>query len=163
MPLQLHDLRPNPGSRKRRKRVGRGNASGKGTYSGRGLKGQRSRSGRDYNAVFQGGGMSMFRTLPRRRGFKSRNRIVYQAINVVELGRRFEAGSEVDAAALVEARLLRRESQPFKILAGGPIEHAVHVRAERVTDAARAKIEAAGGSVEVIDATSADSSGADSA
>lgn len=160
MPLRLHDLRPNPGARKRRKRVGRGNASGKGTYSGRGLKGQRSRAGRDYNSVFEGGAMSMMRTLPRRRGFKNRNRVEYQAINVVDLARRFEPGASVDAPALVEARLLRRADQPFKILADGSIEHALHLRAERVSAAARAKIEAAGGSVEVIDATSADSSGA---
>lgn len=159
MPLRLHDLRPNPGARKRRKRVGRGNASGKGTYSGRGLKGQRSRAGRDYNSVFEGGAMSMMRTLPRRRGFKNRNRVEYQAINVIDLARRFEPGASVDAPALVEARLLRRVAQPFKILAGGSIEHALHLRAERVSAAARAKIEAAGGSVEVIDATSADSSG----
>ncbi len=163
MPLRLHDLRPNPGARKKRKRVGRGNASGKGTYSGRGLKGQRSRAGRDYNAVFEGGAMSMMRTLPRRRGFKHRGRIEYLAINVVELARRFAPGDAVDAEALVEARLLRRASQPYKILAGGPIEHALHVRAERVSPAARAKIEAAGGSVEVINATSADSSGPDQA
>ena len=161
MPLRLHDLRPNPGARKRRKRVGRGNASGKGTYSGRGLKGQRSRAGRDYNAVFEGGGMSMMRTLPRRGGFKNRNRVEYQPINVVELARRFEPDAAVDAEALVQARLLRRASQPFKVLAGGSIEHALHLRAERVSAAARAKIEAAGGTVEVIDATSADSSGSD--
>lgn len=164
MPLRLHDLRPNPGARTKRKRVGRGNASGKGTYSGRGLKGQRSRAGRDYNAVFEGGAMSMMRTLPRRRGFKHRGRVEYLAINVVELARRFAPGDAVDAEALVEAGLLRRAGQPHKILAGGPIEHALHVRAERVSAAARAKIEAAGGSVEVIiDATSADSSGSDQA
>ena len=163
MPLRLHDLRPNPGARKQRKRVGRGNASGKGTYSGRGLKGQRSRAGRDYNAVFEGGAMSMMRTLPRRGGFKNLNRVEYQPINVVELARRFAPGDVVDAEALVEARLLRRAGQPYKILAGGPIGHALHVRAARVSAAARAKIEAAGGSVEVINATSADSSGPDQA
>ncbi len=163
MPLRLHDLRPNPGARKQRKRVGRGNASGKGTYSGRGLKGQRSRAGRDYNAVFEGGAMSMMRTLPRRGGFKNPNRVEYQPINVVELARRFEPGATVDAAALVQVRLLRRETQPFKILAGGPIQRPLHLRAERVSAAARAKIEAAGGSVEVINATSADSSGPDQA
>jgi len=162
MPLQLHDLKPNPGARKRRKRVGRGNAYGKGTYSGRGLKGQRSRSGRDYHSVFEGGALSMMRTLPRRRGFQNRNRVEYQPIHVVELERRFAPGPQGDAAALVAAPPLRRPGQPFKILAGGPIERALHVRAERVSAAARAKIEAAGGSVEVIDATSADSSGAHS-
>ena len=150
MPLRLHDLRPNPGARKARKRVGRGNASGKGTYSGRGLKGQRSRAGRDYNAVFEGGAMSMMRTLPRRRGFKNRSRIEYLAINLVDLARRFPPDATVDAAALVQARLLRRPDQPFKILAGGTIEHPLHLRVERVSPAARAKLEAAGGSVELV-------------
>lgn len=150
MPLRLHDLRPNPGARKSRKRVGRGNASGKGTYSGRGLKGQRSRAGRDYNSVFEGGAMSMMRTLPKRRGFKNRSRIEYQAVNVVDLARRFPPGATVDAHALAQARLLKRPAQPFKILAGGPIQHPLHLRAERVSPAARAKILAAGGSVELI-------------
>ena len=72
MVLRINDLRPPAGAKRKRKRVGRGNASGKGTYSTRGLKGQRSRAGRDYNAVFEGGGMSMFRTLPRKKGFKNR-------------------------------------------------------------------------------------------
>lgn len=148
MPLRLHDLRPNPGARKARKRVGRGNASGKGTYSGRGLKGQRSRAGRDYNSVFEGGAMSMMRTLPRRGGFKNRNRIEYTPINVVDLARRFPPGATVDADALAQARLLRRPEQPFKILAGGNIPHALHLRAERVSTAARDKLLAAGGTVE---------------
>lgn len=148
MPLRLHDLRPNPGARKQRKRVGRGNASGKGTYSGRGLKGQRSRAGRDYNSVFEGGAMSMMRTLPRRGGFKNRNRIEYTPINVVDLARRFPPGATVDADALAQARLLRRPEQPFKILAGGHIPHALHLRAERVSAAARDKLLAAGGTVE---------------
>ena len=161
MVLRLNDLRPPAGSRRKRKRVGRGNASGKGTYSGRGLKGQRSRAGRDYNAVFEGGMMSMFRTLPRRGGFKNRFRVEATPINVADLSRRFEAGSTVDAEALAAAGLLKKASERFKVLAGGEIERALTVRVERISAAAKAKIEAAGGSVEVLDAESADGGGAD--
>ena len=163
MVLRMNDLRPAPGSRKKRKRVGRGNASGKGTYSGRGLKGQRSRAGRDYNAVFEGGAMSMFRTLPRRNGFKAPFRVETQPVNVVELGRRFSDGDTVDADALVSAGLLRRASQRFKILAGGELDVSLTVRVERISPAAQAKIVAAGGSVEVINAESPDSGGSDEA
>ncbi len=163
MVLRLNDLRPAPGSRKARKRVGRGNASGKGTYSGRGLKGQRSRAGRDYNSVFEGGAMSMMRTLPRRKGFKAPFRVEAQPINVIELDRRFEDGDTVDSETLVAAGLLRRASQRFKVLAGGEIATALQVRVERISPAAEAKIVAAGGSVEVINAESPDSSGADQA
>lgn len=163
MVLRLNDLSPPPGSRKRRKRVGRGNASGKGTYSGRGLKGQRSRAGRDYNAVFEGGAMSMMRTLPRRKGFKAPFRVEAQPINVVDLDRRFSDGDTVDADALVAAGLLRRRTQRFKVLAGGEISGALHLSVERISPAALAKIVAAGGSVEVINAENADSSGADEA
>ncbi len=163
MVLRLNDLSPPPGSRKRRKRVGRGNASGKGTYSGRGLKGQLSRSGRDYNSVFEGGAMSIMRTLPRRKGFKAPFRVDAQPINVVDLERRFADGDTVDADALVAAGLLRRASQRFKVLAGGELASALHLRVERISPAAEAKIAAAGGSVEVINAENADSSGADEA
>ena len=163
MVLRLNDLRPAPGSRRKRKRVGRGNASGTGTYSGRGLKGQRSRSGRDYNSVFEGGAMSMMRTLPRRKGFKAPFRVEAQPINVVELGRRFSDGDTVDADVLVAAGLLRRASQRFKVLAGGEIAVALHLSVERISPAAQAKIVAVGGSVEVINAENADSGGADQA
>ncbi len=163
MVLRLNDLSPAPGSRRRRKRVGRGNASGKGTYSGRGLKGQRSRAGRDYNSVFEGGAMSMMRTLPRRKGFKAPFRVEAQPINVVDIGRRFADGERVDADALVAAGLLKRSRQRFKVLAGGEIASAVHVVVERISPAAEAKIVAAGGSVEVINAENADSGGSDAA
>ncbi len=163
MVLRLNDLRPVPGSRRRRKRVGRGNASGKGTYSGRGLKGQRSRAGRDYNSVFEGGAMSMMRTLPRRKGFKAPFRVETQAINVVDLDRRFGDGDTVEAEALVAVGLLRRATQRFKVLAGGEIATALHLRVERISPAAQAKIVAVGGSVEVIHAESPDSDGSDEA
>ena len=163
MVLRLNDLRPAPGSRRQRKRVGRGNASGKGTYSGRGLKGQRSRAGRDYNSVFEGGAMSMMRTLPRRKGFKAPFRVETQAVNVVDLDRRFSDGDTVEAEALVAVGLLRRAAQRFKVLAGGEITTTLHLRVERISPAAQAKIVAAGGSVEVIHAESPDSDGSDEA
>lgn len=161
MVLRINDLRPPAGAKRKKKRVGRGNASGKGTYSTRGLKGQRSRSGRDYNAVFEGGGMSMFRTLPRKKGFKNRFRVEYKAINVVDLDRRFADGAVVDAEALQAAGLLKHAGDPFKVLAGGAIERPLTVRVERISPAAAEKIKAAGGAVEVLNATSADSSRAD--
>lgn len=161
MVLRLNDLQPAPGSKRRRKRVGRGNASGKGTYSGRGLKGQLSRSGRDYNAVFEGGAMSMFRTLPRRKGFKAPFRVESTPINVIDLARRFGTGASVDAEALVEVGLLRRSSERFKVLAGGELSHALHLSVARISPAAQAKIVAAGGSVEVLHAENADSNGSD--
>ena len=161
MVLRINDLRPPAGAKRKKKRVGRGNASGKGTYSTRGLKGQRSRSGRDYNAVFEGGGMSMFRTLPRKKGFKNRFRVECKPINVVDLDRRFEDGAVVDAGALQAAGLLKHATDPFKVLAGGGIERPLTVRVERISPAAVEKIQAAGGAVEVLNATSADSSRAD--
>lgn len=163
MVLRMNDLQPAPGSRKKRKRVGRGNASGKGTYSGRGLKGQLSRSGRDYNSVFEGGAMSMMRTLPRRKGFKAPFRVEAHPINVVDIDRRFSDGDTVEAESLVAVGLLRRATQRFKVLAGGEIAAAVHLRVERISPAAQAKIVAAGGSVEVINAESPDSDGSDEA
>ncbi len=161
MVLRLNDLSPPPGSRRPRKRVGRGNASGKGTYAGRGLKGQLSRSGRDYNSVFEGGAMSMMRTLPRRKGFKAPFRQESTPINIVELGRRFPDGATVDTDALVAAGLLRRASERYKVLAGGDLSHALHLQITRISPAAQAKVVAAGGSVEVTDAANADSSGSD--
>lgn len=163
MVLRMNDLQPAPGSRKKRKRVGRGNASGKGTYSGRGLKGQLSRSGRDYNSVFEGGAMSMMRTLPRRKGFKAPFRVEAQPVNVVDIDRRFSDGDTVEAESLAAVGLLRRATQRFKVLAGGEIATAVHLRVERISPAAQAKIVAAGGSVEVINAESPDSDGSDEA
>ena len=105
--------------------------------------------------------MSMFRTLPRRGGFKNRFRVEATPINVADLSRRFEAGSTVDAEALAGAGLLKKASERFKVLAGGEIECGLTVRVERISAAAKAKIEAAGGSVEVLDAESADGGGAD--
>ncbi len=156
MPLRANDLRPPAGATRSRKRIGRGNAAGGGTYAGKGLKGQKSRSGHDLRPGFEGGQMPLIRKLPRKPGFRNPFRIEYTAINVGALGDRFPAGATVDAAALVGARLLKRADEPFKVLAGGELSHALTLRAPKVSAAARRKIEAAGGTIEELNAASPD-------
>ena len=156
MPLHENDLRPPAGATHSRTRVGRGNASGTGTYAGKGLKGQKARSGNDLRPGFEGGQMPLIRRMPRKRGFNSRIHIDYTPINVVTLGRRFEANAEVTVESLVTVGLLKDSNEPFKVLAGGELDRALMVRAARVSAAARSKIEAAGGTVEELNAASAD-------
>lgn len=151
MPLRANDLRPPAGAKRSRKRVGRGDGSGRGSYSGRGLKGQKSRSGGGTRPGFEGGQMSLIRKMPTKRGFHPRFRIEYTPINLSQLSDRFEAGAAVDAEALHAAGLLKRSDEPFKVLAGGEIDHALTITAPRVSAAARTKIEAAGGSIEAVD------------
>lgn len=147
--MQLHDLQPAPGSNKRRKRVGRGNSSGKGTYSGRGLNGQGSRAGGTKGAGFEGGQTPLAMRLPKLPGFRSPRRIEYTAINVSELEARFEAESVVDGAALKAARLVKSEYEPVKVLGNGEISKKLTVKVDKVSASAKAKIEAAGGKVEL--------------
>ena len=156
MPLRANDLRPPAGATRPRKRIGRGNAAGGGTYAGKGLKGQKSRSGNDLRPGFEGGQMPLIRKLPRKPGFRNPFRVEHTAINVGALGDRFPAGATVDAAALVGARLLKRADEPFKVLAGGDLSHALTLRAAKVSAAARRKIEAAGGTIEELNAASPD-------
>lgn len=156
MPLRANDLRPPAGATRPRKRIGRGNAAGGGTYAGKGLKGQKSRSGNDLRPGFEGGQMPLIRKLPRKPGFRNPFRVEHTAINVGALGDRFPAGASVDAAALVGARLLKRADEPFKVLAGGELSHALTLRAPKVSAAARRKIEAAGGTIEELNAASPD-------
>ena len=151
MPLRANDLRPPAGAKRSRKRVGRGDGSGRGTYSGRGLKGQKSRSGGSTKPGFEGGQMSLIRKMPTKRGFRPPFRIEYTPINLSQLSDRFDAGASVDADALVAAGLLKRSDEPFKVLAAGELEHALTIDAPRVSVAARAKIEAAGGTIEARD------------
>lgn len=145
MPLRPHDLRPSPGAKRPRKRVGRGNAAGGGTYAGRGLKGQKSRSGGAIRLGFEGGQMSLIRKMPRKRGFTNRFRVEYTAVNLGQLNDRFDPESEVTPEALVQAGLLRSVREPYKVLADGEIDRPLTVWAAKVSAAARSKIEAAGG------------------
>ena len=157
MPLHAHDLRPPPGSKRPRKRVGRGNASGTGTYSGRGLKGQKSRAGGSLRIGFEGGQVPLFRRMPRKRGFRSPFRVEYTAVNLFKLNERFEPNAEVTAETLAAAGLLRNTREPFKVLARGELDRPLTVRVAKISGSARTKIEAAGGQVEVLNATRATS------
>lgn len=147
--MQLHDLKPNAGSNKRRKRIGRGNGSGKGTYSGRGLNGQGSRAGGTKGAGFEGGQTPLAMRLPKLPGFVSPRRIEYTPINVSTLEARFENDAVIDGAALKAARLTKYEDEPVKILGDGELTKKFTVKADKVSASAKAKIEAAGGKVEL--------------
>ena len=148
--MRQDELSPAVGSRKSRKRVGRGNGSGHGTYSGRGCKGQKSRSGYNMPRGFEGGQLPLIRRLPRKRGFTNIFRTEYSVVNVGELSM-FEAGSEVTPERLVVAGVVKSLRHPIKVLAEGDINHPLVVKANRFSAAAKAKIEAAGGKVEEVE------------
>lgn len=150
--MKLHELRPNEGSKKDRKRVGRGIAAGQGKTAGRGTKGQGARSGGGVRLYHQGGNLPFFRRLPfmRGKGFTPINRVEYNEVNLDQLAN-LAADSEVTPETLQEARLLRDPRNPVVILGRGDVKVALKVRAHRVSKGAKAKIEAAGGSVEIIE------------
>ncbi len=150
--MKLHDLKPNEGAKKPVKRVGRGISAGQGKTAGRGTKGQGARAGGGTRLYHQGGNLPFFRRLPFKRGvgFTPFNRVVYNEVNIDQL-KDFPKGSVITPEALVEARLIRDQRKPVAILGRGEVKVALKVRVQRVTKGARAKIEAAGGSVEVIE------------
>ncbi|MDQ0204580.1 50S ribosomal protein L15 [Pectinatus haikarae] len=146
--MNLHELAPAPGSKKTRTRVGRGLGSGLGKTSGRGHKGQNSRSGGGVRPGFEGGQMPLYRRLPKR-GFKNIFAKEYAQVNVCML-ERFEDGSVVDAVALVESGILKNVHDGIRILGNGEITKKITVRAQGFTKSAEEKIKAAGGQIEVI-------------
>jgi large subunit ribosomal protein L15 len=146
--IGLDNLSPTPGSRGKRKRVGRGHGSGHGKTSGRGHKGQKSRSGASIPAWFEGGQMPLYRRVPKR-GFKPINRREYQVVNVGTLDDL--AGAEFGPEELKASGLIASLSKPVKILGVGSIGRAVTVRAHAFSATASEKIAAAGGTVELID------------
>jgi large subunit ribosomal protein L15 len=150
--MKLHDLVPNPGSKKNRKRVGRGISAGQGKTAGRGTKGQKSRSGTGGSLYRQGGNLPFFRRLPfmRGKGFTPINRVEYNEVNLDQLSEAFEANAEVTPESLESARMLRDVRNPVVILGRGDVDVALKVRVHRITASAKAKIEKAGGSVETI-------------
>jgi large subunit ribosomal protein L15 len=150
--MKLHDLQPNVGSKKSRKRVGRGPAAGQGKTAGRGTKGQGARSGGGVRLYHQGGNLPFYRRLPfiRGQGFTPLTSVEYNEVNLDQLID-FPAGSEVTPETLVGRRLLRKPNNPVVILGRGEVSVALKVRAHRVTEGAKAKIEAAGGSVEILE------------
>ena len=147
--MRQHELSPAPGAKRSRKRVGRGDGSGHGTYSGRGVKGQKSRSGYRMKPGFEGGQLPLIKRLPRKRGFVNIFRTEYSVVSIGKLNM-FESGSEVTPEKMVAAGLVKSLRQPVKVLADGDIGHPVTVKAHKFSAAAKAKIEAAGGKVEEV-------------
>ncbi len=146
--MQIHDLFPAPGSRKERKRVGRGHGSGHGGRSGRGNKGQLSRSGGGKGPGFEGGQNPLHMRLPKLPGFKNRNRVEYAVVNVSRLDALYEAGDVVDIDSLHAKGVIKSKTVPVKVLGDGELTKALTVRVDKVSAPAKAKIEAAGGTVE---------------
>ena len=145
--MKLNELRDNPGAARSKKRVARGPGSGKGKTAGRGIKGQKSRSGVAINA-YEGGQMPLYMRLPKR-GFKNIFAKEYSEVNVEQLNR-FEDNAVVDPVALVEAGILKNVLDGVRVLGSGELSKALTVRAQGFTKGAQQKIEAAGGKVEVI-------------
>ena len=148
MSLELHSLTPHRGANKKRKRVGRGTGSGLGKTAGRGHKGQKSRSGYSQRAGFEGGQMPLYRRVPKR-GFCNIFARKYAIVNVQTLNR-LEEGTKVTPEFLLEKGILKKIKDGLRVLGQGKLEKKLTVHAHHFSESARAKIEKAGGSVEVL-------------
>jgi len=150
--MRLHDLKPNVGSKRARRRVGRGISAGQGKTAGRGTKGAGARSGEGGNLYRQGGNLPFYRRLPflRGEGFTPPNQVTHNEVNLDQLSEVFKAGAEVDPKSLEKAHLLRDPRNPVVVLGRGEMKVALKVRAHRISAGAKAKIEKAGGTVELI-------------
>ena len=148
--MKLHDLQPNPGSRKNKKRVGRGIAAGQGKTAGRGTKGEGARRGSGGNLYRQGGQLSFFRRLPFKRGFTNIRRVEYAEVNVDQLSG-FSAQQEVTPEVLVVAGLIRPGSPAVVLLGRGQVTQPLVVKVHRASKTAQAKIEAVGGKVVILE------------
>jgi len=144
-----NELKPAPGSKHKSKRVGRGDGSGHGTYSGRGLKGQKSRSGGNVHPRFEGGQLPIIQRLPRQRGFTNIFRTEYATVNLGRLSI-FDSKTEITPEQMVNARLIKSTKMPVKILGYGEIKKKLTVKANKFSKTAITKIEAAGGKAEQI-------------
>ncbi|MBO5396785.1 MAG: 50S ribosomal protein L15 [Clostridia bacterium] len=148
--MKIHELSPAPGSNRPVKRIGRGPASGQGKTAGKGHKGQKARAGRGMNPGFEGGQMPLQRRLPKR-GFNNIFAKEIAIVNVAALDAAFDNGAVVDAAALIEKGLVKKELDGIKVLAHGELTKKLTVKAHAFSAEAKAKIEAAGGTAEVIE------------
>lgn len=146
--MKLNELSPPNGSRKARKRLGRGVGSGTGTTAGRGTKGQNSRSGGGVRPGYEGGQMPIHRRLPKR-GFTNIFRKHFAVVNIRDLAK-FESGSVVDEVALVRSGLVKGRRNGIKLLGKGDIDYPLTIKLDRISKSAREKIESAGGSVEAL-------------
>jgi large subunit ribosomal protein L15 len=146
--LRQNSIAPAPGSRKDRKRVGRGTGSGHGTYSGRGCKGQKARTGNNkVRPGFEGGQLPLIKRLPRKRGFTNIFRVEYSTVSVGALNT-FESGTEITLELLLAAGLIKSPTRPVKVLGDGDIDRPLTVKAQKFSASAKSKIEAAGGKAE---------------
>jgi large subunit ribosomal protein L15 len=149
--MRIEDLRPAAGATKKRKRLGRGPASGTGKTSGKGHKGLNARSGGGVRPGFEGGQMPLYRRLPKRGFLPFGGKTELAIVNLKDLAARFGAGSVVDPESLLQARLIKKADRGgVKVLGDGELAHALTVRAHKISESARKKVEAAGGRVEVL-------------
>jgi len=147
--MELHDLTNSPGAVKNRKRVGRGRASGTGKTAGKGHKGQKARSGHKERRGFEGGQTPLHRRLPKR-GFNHTKRRPLAIINCDMLELRFDAGTEITIDSLRALHLVPRREHGVKVLANGEVTKALHLKVQAISPSAKSKIEAAGGTVEIV-------------
>lgn len=148
--MQLNDLRPNPGAKKKRKRVGRGIAAGQGKTAGRGTKGQKARSGGGKGAYFEGGQLPLARRLPFKRGFTNIRKITYRPVNLGRLAEYDFGDEEVTPELMFALGFIRKPTDPVVILGDGELAGPITIKAHRFSAAAKEKIEAAGGKAEVL-------------
>jgi large subunit ribosomal protein L15 len=146
--MKLHELKPNPGSTKNRKRLGRGTATGQGKTAGRGMNGQKSRSGGGVRPGFEGGQMPLYRRLPKR-GFTNIFGTQFAEINV-EVLNKFEDGAEITPELLKSEGIIKKQLDGVKVLGNGELSKKLTVKAHKFSKSAAEKIEAAGGKAEVI-------------
>ena len=148
--MKLHDLRPNEGKTKKRKRVGRGISAGQGKTAGRGTKGQGARSGGGKGIYFEGGQLPLARRLPYKRGFTNINKVYYKPVNLKRLAEFDFDGVEITPEVMSALGLIKKPTDPVVILGDGDLDVALKVKAHRFSATAKEKIEAAGGTIEVL-------------
>ena len=147
--MMQHQIKPNSGSRKARKRIGRGNAAGGGTYAGRGLKGQKSRSGKGLKPGFEGGQNPLIKGLPMIRGFNNKFKTHYSLVPLGNLDR-LPVGDNITPEYLYILGIIRNKRNPIKIVGNGDITKPLNISAHKFTESARKKIEAVGGTIEEL-------------
>lgn len=157
--MKLHDLQPNPGAKKDKKRVGRGISAGQGKTAGRGTKGQGARQGGSVSKYFEGGNLPLVRKLPFKRGFTNLGKIHYVEVSLDKLESRFVKNGMVTPETLVSARVMKDLTKPVVVLGGGELTKPLTVKVHRVTAAAKAAIEKAGGTVEIVPLVEAEEAG----
>jgi large subunit ribosomal protein L15 len=148
--MDLHELKPNEGKKKSKIRKARGTGGKRGKTAGRGMKGQGARAGGGTGLYHQGGNLPFFRSLPFKRGFTPPNRVVYNELNLDQL-EGFKANSKVNPESLTKANLLRKPELPIVLMGRGEVKKALKVSVHRITKGAQSKIEAVGGTVEIIE------------